>query len=164
MKFFKSVALAICAFCVAFACVACGQSDVRVTLGTYSEANQTFTPVTEGYSLSVSGTTFTLKGEIPYSEGTLGLEAGNIVAIKIMPTTEKQPDSGTSIQTTNRQSQEGWNTYGQEALEQDGSIIWVTSVTKDEDAQIKIKWNSESEEKTYTLKVDNSATLATAGE
>ena len=144
--------------------MACGQNDVRVTLGTYSEANQTFTPVTEGYTLTVSGTTFTLKGDIPYSQGIIGLEDGNIVAIKIMPTTAIEPDAGTSIQTTNRQSQEGWNTYGQEALEQDGSIIWVTSVTKDEDVQIKIKWNSEATEKTYTLKVDESATLATAGE
>lgn len=164
MKFLKTAGVFLCAICVCFACVACGQSDVKVTLGTYSEENQTFTPVTSGYALSVSGTTFTLKGEIPYSQGMMGLEDGNIVAIKIMPTTEVPPDAGTSIQTTNRQTQEGWNTYGQEALEQDGSIIWVTSVSKDDDMQIKIKWNSETPEKTFTLVVDDNATLLTAGE
>ena len=94
----------------------------------------------------------------------MGIEAGNIIALRFEPTTEITPDEQTKIQTTNNQDEEsgGWNEYDQTALEEDGSLIWVTSVNKAESVQIKIKWNKDFEEVTYTLSVDQTATLSTA--
>lgn len=160
MKLIKTALLAMCATLVVFTCVACG-SSVNITLGTYNETNQTFTTGVTGYKIAVSGNTITLSGDIPYSQGILGLPAGNIVAIKFKPTQTFTPDEQTSIKTSNSTSQEGWNTYGQENIESDGSVIWVTAVNTTDNAQIKIKWNAETEEVTYTLVVAENANLLT---
>lgn len=165
MKKAKSV-ISICLLaCTAFFCVACGNiPETTITLGQYNAGSQTFTPTTTSsqYSLTVNGNTLTLKGTIPYSSGVLGIQDGNIIAIKFKPTQELTPDESTSIKTTNKQSTDGWNTYDKSALETDGSLIWVTSVNKTNNVQIKIKWNKDFDEATYTLIVDSSATLSTA--
>ena len=166
MKIIKLFSAGLMAVCCAFLVVGCGAAETKVTLGTYDAANSTFTALQEnaGYNLEQSGNKLVLKGEIPYSNGVLGIEAGNIIALRFEPTTEITPDEQTKIQTTNNQDEEsgGWNEYDQTALEEDGSLIWVTSVNKTESVQIKIKWNKDFEEVTYTLSVDQTATLSTA--
>lgn len=149
--------LAICLF-------GCGTPATTITLGTYNEDNSTFTANTTAsdYSLTVSGTNLSLDGTIPYSESTLGIPAGNIVALRFVLKDAITPDDGTSIKTTNRDKESGWNVYDKTALEADGSLIWVTRVSKQDDVQIKIKWNSNTEEVIYTLTLSNTATLATA--
>ena len=144
--------------------LACGGNEM-VTLGTYDATEKTFTPLqsTAGYSLTQNGNTLTLSGTIPFVEGVLGIEAGNIVAIRFTPpagTTVGGEDA--SVRTTNRESgEDAWNEYGEEAFEEDGSLIWITKVSKEDDVQIKIKWNANTAETTYTLTVADSATLAT---
>ena len=165
MKILKLLTGSLLALCCAFFVVGCGTPETTITLGSYNEANSTFTANTSNsnYSLEQKGNTLVLKGTIPYSDGTLGIDSGNIVAIKFKPTNNITPDETTSIKTTNNQetNTNGWNSYDKNSLENDGSIIWVTSVSKDNDVQIKIKWNKDFEEITYTLTVDETATLAT---
>ena len=151
--------LAICSICL----FACGGNEM-ITLGTYDATTETFTPLgmNPAYTLTQNGNTLTLSGTIPYSQGVLGLTDGNIVAIRFAPpsgVTVGGDDA--SVSTTNRESgQNGWNEYGEEAFEEDGSLIWVTKVSKTDDVQIKIKWNATTAEETYTLKIDPNATLA----
>lgn len=161
MKLLKRMAVCATLAFVVMACVACGGTPVNISLGTYNEETETFTTVTSGYSITVTGNQITLSGEVPYSEGLLGLDAGNIVALKFTPTTSLTPDEETSIQTSNSSNESGWNTYGQENLESDGSVIWVTAVNTTEEPQIKIKWNAQTQEVTYTLKLADDATLLT---
>lgn len=166
MKLFKNLIVTLSIFCTMFAFSACGAPATTITLGVYNATAETFTPTTtaSGYTLEVNGTDLVLKGTIPYVESTLGIDAGNIVALKLKTVDTFTPDDSTSIQTTNRQDTEaeGWNTYDQSALEADGSIIWVTGVSKEADVQIKIVWNANTAEVIYTLTVDDSAVLATA--
>lgn len=166
MKFLKNAALSFALCCAVFAFTACGVPATTITLGVYDENAATFTSTTStsGYTLEVSGTNLVLKGTIPYVAGVLGIDAGNIVAIKFKTVDTFTPDSSTSIQTTNRQdpAADGWNTYDQSALEADGSLIWVTGVSKDNNVQIKIVWNANTPEVIYTLTVDTTATMATA--
>lgn len=163
MKILKILTASVLTFCCAFVVVGCGAPSTEITLGTYNPTNSTFTANGENsaYTLTQDGNTLILKGQIPYSESILGVNAGNIVAIKFKPTESITPDDETSIKTTNSQdeSANGWNTYDKTALETDGSLIWVTSVSKEEDVQIKIKWNKDFEEQTFTLTVDETATL-----
>lgn len=161
MKAIKSfslvVMLAVCGIFLA----ACGEVKTDIQLGTYS--GNTFTQVTDAdYALEVNGTNLKLTGDIPYSASVAGVEAGNIVAIRFVPETELTADDETSIKTTNRQKESGWNEYDKTALESDGSIVWVTSVSKENSVQIKIKWNKDTPETTYTLTVADNATLLTA--
>ena len=166
MKIFKGLIASIMLCCMAFVMVGCGGVSVNIALGTYDVEAQTFTPTTSTaeYTLERSGYSLVLKGTIPYLESTLGINAGNIVSIRFDPVATLTPDDQTSISTTNRQDEEadGWNTYGQEALESDGSIVWVTGVSKTNNVQIKIKWNADYAEEIFTLTVDSTATLATA--
>lgn len=161
MKKLQTLSLAfLLAFFGAFM-VGCGEMQVDVQIGRYSA--QTFTAVTSqsSYSLEKNGNNLTVKGTVPYSESVLGISAGNIVALKFTPSQEYTPDEETSIKTTNAQTN-GWNEYDKDALEADGSVIWVTSVAKNKTVQLKIKWNKDFPEITYTLMVDNNASLQTA--
>lgn len=166
MKKFKSLFLCGVALAVALTFSACGNPKETVTLGSYNSTSQTFTALGQNaeYSLEQNGYTLTLKGKIPYSESILGIDAGNIVAVRFVAPEGTDIDGEASVQTTNRQdaSANGWNTYGEEAFEADGSLIWVTSVKKDADVQIKIKWNKDTAEVTYTLRVDTNAEMLTA--
>jgi len=166
MKFVKNSIVALILLCMGFVLVGCGEPQVNIALGVYDENAATFTENTSmaSYTLEQSGNTLILKGTVPYSESALGINAGNIIAIKFTPTATLTPDDTTSIKTTNSQDPEanGWNVYDQSALEADGSLIWVTAVSKTADVQIKIKWNTNYDEVTYTLSVDESATLATS--
>lgn len=165
MRILKSFSLALVAGLAVIGLVACGNTAENVTLGTYNSSSSTFTPITEDaeYSLTQNGYNLVLKGTIPYSESVLGIEAGNIVTIRFTP------PSGTTVggeeayvKTTNRQEESGWNEYDETAFEEDGSLVWVTSVSKENDVQIKIKWNATSSEVTYTLSVDDTATMQQA--
>ncbi|MDD4815665.1 MAG: hypothetical protein PHQ62_00810 [Clostridia bacterium] len=166
MKIFKGLIASIMLCLMAVVMVGCGGVNVNIAVGTYDVEDATFTPntTTAGYTLERSGYSLVLKGTIPYSESVLGINAGNIVAIRFAPVGTITPDAQTAISTTNRQdeSAEGWNTYGQEALEEDGTLVWVTAVSKLNNVQIKIKWNANYAEETYTLTVHSTATLATA--
>ena len=166
MKIFKGLIASMMLCCMAIIMIGCGGVSVDIALGTYDVGAATFTPnpTTAAYTLERNGYSLVLKGTIPYSESVLGIDAGNIVAIRFNPTTAITPDSETSISTTNRQDTEadGWNTYDQSALESDGSLVWVTGVNKLYNVQIKIKWNANYAEEIYTLTVDSTATLATA--
>ena len=164
MKKVNSYAVALMMMVMCALCVACGSEGNTIILGTYNETNSTFTevPSSLGYSIEVDGETITLNGTIPYSAGVLGIQAGNIVAIKIIPNATYEADDETYVKTTNRNDPSGWNTYDKTAIEEDGSVIWVTSVSKENTVQIKIKWNEDAEEITYTLEVDDSATLNTS--
>lgn len=158
--------IAVCCMLLLFVGVsfACGDNADKILLGKYSETTQAFTEISSeaGYYIEVNETTITLKGEIPYSDGILGLEAGNIVAIKIQPNIQYLLDNQTYIKTTNKNATGGYNVYDKSAIEEDGSIIWVTAVNKTSNVELKVKWNSDAEETTYVLKVDESATLKTA--
>jgi len=166
MKIFKGFIATVMLCCMAFIMVGCGGVSVNIALGTYDVEAGTFTANTStaGYTLERNGYSLVLKGTIPYVESTLGINAGNIVVVRFDPIATITPDTETAISTTNRQDPEadGWNTYGQEALETDGSLVWITGVSKENNVQIKIKWNADYAEEIYTLTVDSTATLATA--
>ena len=163
MKTLKTFIVTLLLGCVTVGLVACGAGEM-VTLGTYNATNKTFTalPTDADYSLVQNGYNLKLQGTIPYSDTILEIEAGNIVAIKFTaPTGVTVGGEGAYVKTTNRQTTEGWNEYGEEAFEDDGSLIWVTSVNKENSVQIKIKWNEATSEVVYTLTVDSNAVLET---
>ncbi len=165
MRILKSFSLALVVGIAVTSLIACGNPAEKVTLGTYNSSNQTFTPITEEaeYSLTQNGYNLVLKGTIPYSETVLGIEAGNIVAIRFTPPSGLTVGGEDAyVKTTNRQDESGWNEYDETAFEEDGSLVWITSVSKENNVQVKIKWNSTSAEVTYTLSVDSSATLEQA--
>lgn len=155
----KSVLICCMLFVVSAFALACGAPEIHVALGQYNPASQTFVEGVTGYSLIVKQNTMTITGTVPYSESVIGVPAGHIVTLRITPAQAKTPDAGTSIKTTNAQVPSGWNTYDQSALEADGSLIWITTVAKEHDVQIKIKWNAADTEKTYVLRVANDAVL-----
>ena len=147
-----------------FMLVACGTNEM-VKLGTYNAQNSTFTPLTSTaeYSLKQDGYNLVLEGKIPYVESVLGIEAGNIVAIRfVAPSGVTAGGDEAYIKTSNTNKTGGWNEYGEDAFEEDGSVIWVTKVSKEDDAQIKIKWNETTAEVTYTLSVKDDATMEAA--
>ena len=165
MKIVKTFALMLVFGMVTAGLVACGNTEEKATLGTYNSSNQTFTALTSDaeYSLTQDGYNLVLKGTIPYSESVLGIEAGNIVAIRFTaPSGVTVGGDEAYVKTTNRQDEGGWNEYDETAFEEDGSLVWVTSVSKENDVQVKIKWNANTAEVTYTLSVDDSATLSQA--
>ena len=161
MKVLKTTMVALLLSLVTVGLVACGAGEM-VTLGTYNATNKTFTalPTDADYSLVQNGYDLKLQGTIPYSDTTLEIEAGNIVAIKFTaPVGVEVGGEGAYVKTTNRQTTEGWNEYGEEAFEEDGSLIWVTSVSKENSVQVKIKWNESSNIVVYPLTVDSGAVL-----
>ncbi|MDD3397744.1 MAG: hypothetical protein PHR96_04340 [Clostridia bacterium] len=165
MKIYKLLTCFVMAICCTFLCFGCGAITTNVTLGVYAPAGEgTFTPLTgeEDYSLTTDGYNLTLEGSIPYLTLTIDdvPEAGNIVAIRFKPSSTVTPDATTSFET--REGEGVWAEHGEEFLEADGSIIWIVSVTQDVDYQIKIKWNTNFAEVTYTLTVDADATLEPA--
>ena len=157
MKIVKTFALMLVFGVATAGLVACGNTAEKATLGTYNSSNQTFTALTSDaeYSLTQDGYNLVLKG--------LGIEAGNIVAIRFTaPSGVTVGGDEAYVKTTNRQDEGGWNEYDETAFEEDGSLVWVTSVSKENDVQVKIKWNANTAEVTYTLSVDDSATLSQA--
>jgi len=168
MKQFKTLVCGVLVLCCSFLCFGCGPITTNITLGTY-EINMaeegTFTPLPSGagYSLKIENTNLILKGTIPYSEeliiGEETLSAGHIIAIRFKPSSTIVLDDETSFKTTKLDNAEDWNEYGKDNVESDGSIVWLTKVSKESDVQIKIKWNKDFEEVTYTLSVDETATL-----
>lgn len=163
MKIIKAFAIALLVGLSAIGLMACGATAEKVTLGTYNSEDSTFTPLASGaeYSLTQNGYNLVLKGTVPYSESVEGIEAGNIIAIKFTPPTGITVGGEEAyVKSTNRElGEDGWNEYGEEAFETDGSLVWLTSVSKEKNVQIKIKWNATTAEVTYTLTVDSTATL-----
>lgn len=162
MKIYRMLTCFVLAVFCTFLCFGCGGITTNITLGVYDPTGEgTFTALTgdEGYSLIVNGTNLILEGNIPYSELTIEDEpiAGNIVAIRFKPSGVINSDDETSFQTSNGEG--GWDTHGEEFIEDDGSIVWIVSVAEGEDYQIKIKWNANYTEVTYTLTLDDEATL-----
>lgn len=160
----KIFSLALMFVMSAFIFIGCGTTGETVTLGVYNPTSKTFTALESdaAYSLDQNCYDLTLKGTIPHSASMLGIKEGNIVAIRFTaPTGTTVGGEEAYVKTTNRQdaSANGWNAYGEEAFEKDGSLVWVTSVSKDNPVQIKIKWNASVAEVVYTLKVAADAEL-----
>lgn len=170
MKIFKTLLCSALAVLCSVLCFGCGTVTTNVTLGTYQQETVpgeggTFTPLLneEKYSLRIDGTNLILEGVIPYSEAiTIGedtLSAGNIVAIRFKPSSAITLDDDTKFQTTNADEPGGFKEHDKDKVETDGSIIWITSVSKNVSVQIKIRWNANFDEVAYILTVDEGATL-----
>lgn len=172
MKIFKTLVCGAMVLCCSFLCFGCGPITTSVTLGTYEadpEEGGTFRPLlsSEDYSLKINGTNLILEGTVPYSDemtvGDVTLEAGHIVAIRFKPSSPITLDDETVFKTPNPESEGQWISHNKTKVETDGSIIWITNVFKDESVQIiKIKWNKDFTEVTYTLSVDEEADLEDA--
>ena len=119
-----------------------GLGGVDAVAGEYNSSTGVFT---EGntYTLKKEGTTYVVKGEIPYedADATLGLDAGNRLTVKFVNsniTAKSQLPAGIIGRTL--KSDGTWQEYTKDAFEDDGSLILVANVNNLRVGIVEVTW------------------------
>lgn len=129
-----------------------GLGGVDAEAGQYDSSTGVFTPGNT-YTLKKEGTTYVVKGEIPYedADATLGLDAGNRLTVKFVNSniaSKAALPSGIICRTL--KSDGTWQEYTKDAFEDDGSLILVSNVNNIRVGIVEITW-VEGTTEIYTL-------------
>ena len=137
-------------------------SFVTAEAGSYNSSSKVWTKG-NSYTLKNEGTTYFVKGTIPYkaADTTLGLGAGNRLEVKISNsaiTSKTDLPSGKIVRIL--RSNGTWQEYTKDAFETDGSLLQISNVNDLRVGVIQIAWKAD-EIVTYTFNTLN-AKLAPA--